>query len=163
MTTAGPRSTSRLQVLVSGFTPTPVRVPGLGDWLAGAAPRSARGVVHIALVTDAAIRKLNRTFRAADCATDVLSFPADAPPLLGDIAIAAGVAARQARRARHSLTTEVRVLALHGLLHLLGYDHEADAGQMARVEVRLRRRSGLPLGLIERSSASKPAAVRRRR
>jgi ssRNA-specific RNase YbeY (16S rRNA maturation enzyme) len=70
---------------------------------------------------------------------------------LGDIVIARGVAARQAREAGHSVRTELRVLALHGLLHLLGYDHERDRGEMARVERRLRRRGGLREGLIERA------------
>jgi probable rRNA maturation factor len=69
---------------------------------------------------------------------------------LGDIVIARGVARRQAREAGHPESTEWRVLALHGLLHLLGYDHETDNGRMARVEARLRRAGGLPVGLIER-------------
>jgi probable rRNA maturation factor len=69
---------------------------------------------------------------------------------LGDIVIARGVARRQARAAGHSERMELRVLALHGLLHLLGYDHESDDGQMSRVEARLRRKGGLPKGLIER-------------
>ena len=71
-------------------------------------------------------------------------------PFLGDIVIARGVAARQAREAGHAERTEWRVLALHGLLHLLGYDHEQDDGEMHRVERRLRRKGGLELGLIER-------------
>jgi probable rRNA maturation factor len=70
---------------------------------------------------------------------------------LGDIVIARGAARRQARAARHSERTEIRVLALHGLLHLLGYDHERDDGLMRRVEGRLRRKGGLPGGLIERA------------
>ncbi len=72
---------------------------------------------------------------------------------LGDIVIATGIARRQAREARHSYQAELRVLALHGLLHLLGYDHDStrDEGRMARVETRLRRRGGLHAGLIERS------------
>jgi probable rRNA maturation factor len=69
---------------------------------------------------------------------------------LGDIVIARGVAARQAREAGHPARIEWRVLALHGLLHLLGYDHERDAGEMGRLERRLRRRGGLGAGLIER-------------
>jgi probable rRNA maturation factor len=73
---------------------------------------------------------------------------------LGDIVIARGVARRQARAAGHAETTELRVLALHGLLHLLGYDHETDPGEMARVEQRLRRKGGLREGLIERTTAA---------
>lgn len=76
----------------------------------------------------------------------------ESSPYLGDIVIAAGVAERQARLAGHSRLTELRILALHGLLHLAGYDHERDNGQMARVEQRLRRKGGLREGLIERAS-----------
>jgi probable rRNA maturation factor len=76
---------------------------------------------------------------------------------LGDIVIAARVARRQARDAGHSDLTELRILALHGLLHLLGYDHESDKGVMQRVERRLRRRGGLREGLIERGRAARPA------
>ena len=86
--------------------------------------------------------------------------PSDAPTahrrtatsnFLGDIVIARGVAKRQAREARHSEQTELRILALHGLLHLLGYDHERDGGRMGRAERRLRRKGGLREGLIERA------------
>jgi probable rRNA maturation factor len=82
---------------------------------------------------------------------------------LGDIVIATGVARRQARAAGHSYATEVRVLALHGLLHLLGYDHDdrEDAGRMSRVEARLRRQAGLPTGLIERGSTPAGGTARR--
>jgi len=125
---------------------------GLAAWLPRAAPARASGAVAIALVSDRAMRALNRRHRGVDRPTDVLSFPGDAG-YLGDIAIASGVAARQARAARHPLATELRVLALHGLLHLLGYDHETDHGKMARVEERLRRRAGLPGGLIGRVRA----------
>jgi probable rRNA maturation factor len=104
----------------------------------------------VAIVPDARIRALNRRYRRKASATDVLSFPADEPGVLGDVLIAAGVARRQAREAGHSLQTEIQILALHGLLHLLGYDHEHDDGQMARLERRLRRRGGLREGLIER-------------
>jgi probable rRNA maturation factor len=107
--------------------------------------------VTIAIVPDGRIRALNRQYRGKDQTTDVLSFSAGEPGQLGDIVIARGVAQRQAGRAGHSLGTELRVLALHGLLHLLGYDHETDEGQMRRVEQRLRRRGGLREGLIERA------------
>ncbi len=100
---------------------------------------------------------MNAHYRHVDAATDVLSFPAgpDGGGSLGDVAIAVGVARRQATEQGHSLTTELRILALHGLLHLLGYDHEEDDGRMRRLEERLRRRAGLPRGLIAR--ASRPA------
>jgi probable rRNA maturation factor len=138
-----------------------VRDGGLGVWLAKAAPARARGAVTVALVSDAEMRRLNRQFRGADYATDVLSYLNDpagwfsedlhAGSFLGDIVIATGVARRQAREAGHSEATERRVLALHGLLHLLGYDHEGDDGLMRRVEERLRRKAGLPAGLIARA------------
>jgi probable rRNA maturation factor len=140
----------------------------LGRWLKTIAPVRARGTVSIALVSDARVRALNRRYRGVNRATDVLSFPATAAPratspqkrvtrneprvtTLGDIVIARGVARRQAREAGHSELTEWRVLALHGLLHLLGYDHELDGGRMLRAESRLRRKGGLPGGLIERA------------
>jgi probable rRNA maturation factor len=156
------------------------RLPGLARWVVETVPRQVRGRVTIALVSDARMRRLNRTYRAADYATDVLSFPAEEarspsprhrheqpapvglrpsssvladPPFLGDIVIAMGVAARQARERGHALRTELRVLALHGMLHLLGYDHETDAGEMAGIERRLRRRGRLTTGLIERGAA----------
>ena len=105
----------------------------------------------VAIVPDARVRALNRQFRKKDKRTDVLSFPSEERGDLGDVVIASGVAARQAREAGHPLATELRVLALHGLLHLLGYDHEHDDGRMARLERRLRRRGGLREGLIERA------------
>lgn len=127
---------------------------GLGAWLTAAAPARARGEVCVALVSDARIRRLNREFRGVDRPTDVLSFPAaEAGDASGDVVIATGVARRQAREAGHGLPTELKVLALHGLLHLMGYDHERDGGEMARLERRLRTRHGLPAGLIERAGA----------
>jgi len=86
---------------------------------------------------------------------------------LGDVVIAVGIAARQAKAMDHSLATELRVLALHGLLHLLGYDHSTDRGEMARVERRLRRKGGLRDGLIDRAAsrsvgrASRPSLAAR--
>ena len=96
------------------------------------------------------MRALNRQFRGKDYVTDVLSFPSDERGFLGDVVIAEGMAKRQAKEHGHSLKIEVQTLALHGLLHLLGYDHETDDGRMARAEARLRKQAGLPLGLIER-------------
>jgi len=124
---------------------------GLASWLASVAPARARGTMSVAIVSDARVRALNRQYRKKDMATDVLSFPSGEQGFLGDVVIASGVAARQARAAGHPLATELRVLALHGLLHLLGYDHERDDGRMARLERRLRRRGGLREGLIERA------------
>jgi ssRNA-specific RNase YbeY (16S rRNA maturation enzyme) len=230
----------RVEICDAKGRPAAAAAPGLGRWLQQAAPALARGAVTLALVGDARMRALNREYRGKDYATDVLSFPADAPDPdgpgapgqglniaagaaaggaldqgredrreagrrqgaradtgsgpgrheghargraargnemaasrqqrgvppasvhghaaaraavahLGDVVIAKGVAARQAREAGHSIATELRVLALHGLLHLLGYDHERDRGEMGRVERRLRRRAGLREGLIERA------------
>jgi probable rRNA maturation factor len=140
--------------------------PALARWLTHIAPARARGTLSVAVVSDARLRSLNRRYRGVDRATDVLSFPGtdhrspitDHRPItdrcLGDIVIARGVARRQAREAGHSELIEWRVLALHGLLHLLGYDHEHDAGRMRRLENRLLRRGGLPGGLIERAGRS---------
>jgi len=136
----------------------PVTVPGLAAWLRRVAPARARGAVNVALVSDQTVRTLNRAYRRKDYATDVLSFPnPQSPipnPLLGEIVIARGVARRQAQQAGHSEHTELRVLALHGLLHLLGYDHERDNGRMLKAERRLRRKGGLREGLIERARPS---------
>jgi probable rRNA maturation factor len=143
---------SGVRVSVTDGAGRPRRVPGLAGWLRVVAPARARGAVTIALVGDAAMRRLNRRFAGNDRATDVLSFPSDAVDgALGDIAIATGVARRQARDVGHRYAEELRVLALHGLLHLLGYDHHGDDGSMARVESRLRRKGGLRAGLIERT------------
>ena len=100
------------------------------------------------LTNDAAIRRLNRQFRHKDKPTDVLSFPApggDGPVVVaGDLAISLDTAARYARRFGHSLQQEVKILLMHGLLHLAGYDHETDDGEMAEREEALRRRFRLP-------------------
>jgi probable rRNA maturation factor len=143
----------RVRVLVSDGTGRAVRDGGLARWLTAIAPARAAGEVSVALVSDARMIALNRQYRRKDTPTDVLSFVADEP--LGDIVIATGVARRQAKDAGHSYQAELRVLALHGLLHLLGYDHHdsIDNGRMARVEARLRRKGGLATGLIERASA----------
>src|SRR5262245_43810923 len=122
-----PQTSLAVEVVTTGSA----RAPGLGRWVQSIAPARAAGALAIALVSDARIRALNRRFRRKDRVTDVLSFPAEEPGVLGDVVIAAGVAARQALHAGHSLQAELRVLALHGLLHLLGYDHEHDDGRMA--------------------------------
>ena len=151
----------RLRVLVADEHGRRVSAPGVSRWLARVAPSSARGEVGVALVSNARVRALNRRYRRRDYATDVLSFSSGAgtakpqslapnPYYLGDIVIATGVARQQARTAGHSELTELRVLALHGLLHLLGYDHERDRGAMAKLERTLRRKGGLREGLIER-------------
>jgi len=124
-----------------------------------------RGEVTVLLTTDSAMRSLNRRFRGKNKATDVLSFPADRSAegsvnIAGDLAVSVPTARRQAEQQGHSLAAEIKVLILHGLLHLAGYDHETDAGRMARRERVLRGRLGLREGLIERS-VSDPAPKRR--
>jgi probable rRNA maturation factor len=144
-----------LRVVVTDRLGRPTADRGLRRWLVRVAPVRARGALVVALVSDAHMRQLNRRFAGRDSLTDVLTFPAAGQAgQLGDIVIATGVAARQARRAGHSLRTELRVLALHGLLHILGYDHHADRGTMARLEHRLRRKGHLREGLIERAGPS---------
>jgi probable rRNA maturation factor len=100
------------------------------------------------ITSDAELRELNRKFRGKNYATDVLSFPPD------DIAISFDRAAAQAAELGHSIEDELRILMLHGLLHLAGMDHETDAGAMARAEASWRKRLGLPSGLIERAKTS---------
>lgn len=123
-----------------------------------------RGQVSVLLTTDAEVRRLNRRYRRVNKATDVLSFPAaelpaGAEPVAGDLAISLPTAGRQAAEQGHSISVEIKILILHGLLHLAGYDHEdeADGGKMARRERLLRARLGLPQGLIERVEGQPPA------
>ena len=125
------------------------------------------GQVTVLLTTDATIRRLNCRFRGKDEATDVLSFPSTNPAhgpekIAGDVAISVETARKQAAEQGHALGVELRVLVLHGLLHLAGYDHETDAGKMQRRERQLRARLGLPEGLIERASAGGTKAKRRK-
>ena len=137
-----------------------------------------RGEVDVLITSNVQMRKLNWGFRGKNQATDVLSFPSDSKIhhggaetqrnsfsktsvalcvsgrcRAGDIAISAEIASRNARRLGHSAADEMKILILHGLLHLAGYDHETDAGAMARKEARLRQVLGLPAALIERTSA----------
>jgi probable rRNA maturation factor len=117
------------------------------------------GEVHVLLTGDATLRRLNKSFRGKNTATDVLSFPAadawdgNGVGVAGDLAISLETAARQAARFGHSLRDEVRVLLLHGVLHLAGFDHEKDAGEMAAREAELRREMGVETGLIARVAA----------
>ncbi len=154
--------------------PLAARLPALRGFLQRARlAASITGEVSILLSTDRTLRRLNREFRGMDKPTDVLSFPAaevpklkNTQPISGDLAISLDTAARQARSFGHTLETELRVLILHGLLHLAGFDHEMDHGEMAAREEELRRRFRLPTALIARvsiprsalKSATKPAS-----
>lgn len=125
------------------------------------------GEVNILITSDSELRRLNRAFRHKNKPTDVLSFPATSSGVAGDIAISADTAARNSRALGHPLKDELKVLILHGMLHLAGHDHEIDNGQMARKETLLRGKLGLPLGLIERTlrvgteTPSKPVRQRK--
>src|ERR1700681_4904805 len=113
-----------------------------------------RGEVSVLITGNSDIRHLNSRFREKNQPTDVLSFPAapSAKGLAGDIAVSLDIAASNARLLGHSVSDEIRILILHGILHLAGYDHESDRGEMAEKEILLRRRFALPTGLIERRS-----------
>jgi probable rRNA maturation factor len=111
-----------------------------------------RGDVNICITSDRGMRALNRRFRRKNVATDVLSFPSESPGVAGDIAISLEIAARNSFALGHSLADEVKILIVHGLLHLAGHDHEADNGEMLTWESGLRRKFKLPVGLIERAS-----------
>ena len=144
-----------------------VRLPSartLAGFLAAAqAAVRVKGQVTVLLTTDAAIKKLNRQFRGKNTATDVLSFPASGlGGMAGDLAISVTTALGQAAEQGHSLSTEIKVLVLHGLLHLAGFDHEVDDGKMARRERALRAKLGLPSGLIERAGFPTHSPEKRR-
>ena len=118
------------------------------------------GEVTVLLADDERLQELNRTFRRKNKPTDVLSFPSAEQGGGGDLAISLDTAAAQAAELGHPLAVEVKVLMLHGLLHLAGYDHEQDEGEMRRKEVRLRRELELPSGLIERVAPLSPPRKR---
>ena len=125
------------------------------------------GEVNVIITSNQRMRSLNREFRGKDKTTDVLSFPAAKPAtsrngkqsIAGDIAISAEIAHDNAQSLGHSLDDELRILLLHGLLHLAGYDHETDNGEMAKLEQNLRAKLKLPTGLIERTNGSRRKAV----
>jgi probable rRNA maturation factor len=138
---------------------------GLSNFVASAC-RAARlkGMPTLLVTNSRRMRQLNAQFRGKDYATDVLSFPS---PIFvegygGDIAVSADIAARNAHSLGHSVADEVKILVLHGVLHLAGYDHESDDGQMAEKELRLRRKLGLPAALIERAAVKRRTAVNTR-
>ena len=126
------------------------------------------GDVNVLITANEHMRRLNRQFRQKDKPTDVLSFPSGQPNELpdryaGDLAISIEIAKANAQRLRHSLEDEIKILMLHGVLHLAGYDHESDGGEMARVENRLRRKLGLPTALISRTHSENLNGQARRR
>jgi len=112
------------------------------------------GEVNVRITSNRELQELNRRFRRKDKPTDVLSFPSAMPKLAGDIAISAEIAEANATEIGHSTETEVKILILHGLLHLAGYDHEADNGDMQARETELRQQLKLPTGLIERAHSN---------
>lgn len=128
------------------------------------------GQVNVLVTSSAAVRSLNFRFRRQDKTTDVLSFPSISPvsksrnaaKLAGDVAISADIALQNSFRLGHPAVQEIKILALHGILHLAGFDHERDNGQMARKEIKLRRALGLPTALIERTKPerAKPETVK---
>src|ERR1700687_5820103 len=147
-------------------------VAGLSDTaLAKFVARASRaskleGTANVLVTGSSELRSLNRRFRGKDQPTDVLSFPPGpcfVNGLAGGIAIFAGIAEQNARRLGHSAAQEVRILALHGVLHLAGYDHESDHGVMAAKEAVLRQSLGLPAGLIERNGRARRRSLDRNR
>jgi probable rRNA maturation factor len=118
--------------------------------------------VDVLVTTNARMKSLNRRFRGKSHPTDVLSFPAEPARkhFAGEIAISAEIATRSALALGHSPAAEVKILVLHGILHLRGYDHECDNGQMARREKQLRAQLHLPLGLIERAMTERASTER---
>ncbi len=120
-----------------------------------------KGAVNVLLTSSAEMKSLNRRFGGKDTPTDVLSFPAEPgaqKQFAGEIAISAEIATKNARELGHSPAEEVKILVLHGVLHLRGCDHECDNGRMARREKQLRAKLHLPLGLIERTMNERASA-----
>lgn len=127
------------------------------------------GRVNVLVTSSAAVRSLNRQFRRKDKATDVLSFPVasksrsrETAKLAGDVAISADIARQNSLRLGHTVSEEIKVLVLHGILHLAGFDHESDNGEMARKEAALRTKLRLPVALIERVQSEKVRPAKRR-
>jgi probable rRNA maturation factor len=134
--------------------PATLDVPSLFSFAETLRAGVARGrEFHCLMTNDAELQALNAQFRGKNYPTDVLSFPGVMDQSLGDVAISMQRARAQAREWRHTVEDELRILMLHGVLHLRGMDHETDAGQMKRAEIRWRRKLGLPVSLIERETA----------
>jgi probable rRNA maturation factor len=125
-----------------------------------------KGTVNVVITNNSEMRSLNRRFRGKDAATDVLSFPS-VPGLpgglTGDVAISGDIAARNAKQLGHPVEDEIKILILHGALHLAGYDHETDNGKMARKEAQLRLGLKLPVALIARTAAPITSPAPRRK
>ena len=125
--------------------------------------------INVLVAGSVELRSLNRRFRKVDKPTDVLSFPSlpvgrqQTNPVAGDVVISADIARENAKNLGHSLADEVKILTLHGILHIAGFDHENDRGAMAKKEQQLRRRLGLEPGLIERTWTMTPHSVQRNR
>jgi len=156
------------KVLLIEYPPEDVRERALALFV-GKARRAVGldGDVVVLVTNNEKLRRLNRQFRCKDEATDVLSFAShpNTSTAAGDLAISAEIAAANAAELGHSTETELKILILHGLLHLAGYDHERDNGEMRARETELRSRLGLPVGLIERAhgNGTGPASVDRRK
>ena len=134
--------------------------PGVSRFLRAAQREvGVTGEVNVRIASDNEMRRLNRDFRGKDKPTDVLSFPASQNGKrmpAGDIAISADIARANAKALGHSFDEELKILLLHGLLHLAGHDHESDNGEMSRLEQSLRAKLKLPTGLIERTNGGSP-------
>ena len=119
------------------------------------------GDVDVCVTSSREMQALNRRFRKKNKPTDVLTFPSASPSFGGDIAISLEIAAANAEELGHSLANEVKILILHGMLHLAGYDHEIDDGEMRAREVELRKKFKLPVSLIERAYHSEKKLAKR--
>jgi probable rRNA maturation factor len=145
------------------------KVAGLGEGslsrFAGRAVAAAglAGEVNVLITGNRELQRLNRRFRHKNAPTDVLSFAAGGTfkKLAGDIAISADIAAANASKLGHSAVEEIKILLLHGLLHLAGYDHERDNGTMAKKEAQLRHAFGLPVTLLERQVSGRQVRAKR--
>lgn len=163
-----PSCTVCISVIAADYTALPVDTVLLGRFLRTAQRHvGLSGQVSVLITSNQRMRRLNKTFRGTDKPTDVLSFPAEPgdgkEKIAGDIAISAQIAKNNSKALGHSVESELRVLLLHGLLHLAGYDHEKDAGEMAAMEQQLRAKLKLPASLIERTRSGRVAAAPARR